>query len=145
MGLIIDRIGTRKSVMIFTAIIMIGAAVTAASGNIVSMAAGRLIFGLGAESMIVAITTAIARWFKGKELSFAFGINLTVARLGSFLALNAPTWGKSLYEYWQTPLLITVAAGVFAMLCAMLYAILDRSATRWYAVEERWTAGQGRD
>ncbi len=134
-GLIIDRIGTRKSVVIFTAVIMIGAAVTSASGNIVSMAAGRLIFGLGAESMIVAVTTAVARWFKGKELSFAFGINLTVARLGSFLALNAPTWGKSLYEYWQTPLLITVAAGVFAMLCAALYALLDRSATRWYAVE----------
>src|SRR4030066_1516732 len=36
-GLIIDRIGTRKSVSIFTAVIMIGAAVTAASGNIVSM------------------------------------------------------------------------------------------------------------
>jgi MFS family permease len=133
-GLIIDRIGTRKSVMIFTAVIMVGAAVTAASGTIVFMAAGRLIFGLGAESMIVAITTAIARWFKGKELSFAFGINLTIARLGSFLALNAPTWGKHLYEYWQTPLLVTVAAGVFALLCAVLYAIVDRSATRWYAV-----------
>jgi MFS family permease len=134
-GIIIDRIGTRKSVMLFTAIIMIGAAVTAASGNIVSMAAGRLIFGLGAESMIVAITTAIARWFKGKELSFAFGINLTVARLGSFLALNAPTWGKSLFEYWQTPLLITVAAGIFAVLCALLYAMLDRLSSRWYAIE----------
>lgn len=134
-GIIIDRIGTRKSVMLFTAVIMIGAAVTAASGNLVSMAAGRLIFGLGAESMIVAITTAIARWFKGKELSFAFGINLTVARLGSFLALNAPTWGKELYAYWQTPLLITVAAGIFAMVCALLYAILDRFSMRWYAVE----------
>jgi MFS family permease len=133
-GLIIDRIGTRRSVLIFTAVIMIGAAVTAASGKLAWMATGRLIFGLGAESMIVAITTAIARWFKGKELSFAFGINLTVARLGSFLALNAPTWGKQLYEYWQTPLLVTVVAGVFAMLCAGLYAILDLAAVRRYDV-----------
>jgi len=62
------------------------------------MAAGRLIFGLGAESMIVAITTIIARWFKGKELSFAFGINLTIARLGSFLALNSPLSQKSLHK-----------------------------------------------
>jgi MFS family permease len=133
-GLIIDRIGTRKSVLIFTAVIMIGAAVTAAAGNLASMAAGRLIFGLGAESMIVAITTAIARWFKGKELSFAFGINLTVARLGSFLALNAPTWGKQLYEYWQTPLLVTVAAGVFALVCAALYVVMDVSAVRRYSI-----------
>ena len=58
------------------------------------MAAGRLVFGLGAESLIVAVTTAIAKWFKGKELSFAFGINLTIARLGSFAALNSPSLGE---------------------------------------------------
>jgi len=102
-GLLIDRIGTKTSVLIFTAFIMLGSIVTALTGNIWLMSAGRLLFGLGAESMIVAITTIIARWFKGKELSFAFGLNLTVARLGSFLALNSPSWGKSLYEYWQSP------------------------------------------
>ena len=103
---------------------MIGSIVTAVTGNIWMMSAGRLIFGLGAESMIVAITTIIARWFKGKELSFAFGLNLTVARLGSFLALNSPSWGKSLYEYWQSPLWITVAGGVFAFICVVLYFFL---------------------
>ncbi len=103
-GIIIDKIGTRISVVIFTILIMLGAVVTAITGNFYMMVAGRLIFGLGAESMIVAITTIIARWFKGKELSFAFGLNLTVARLGSFLALNSPTWGKSLYNHWQSPL-----------------------------------------
>jgi hypothetical protein len=40
------------------------------------MAAGRLVFGLGAESLIVAVTTIMGKWFKGKELSFAFGLNL---------------------------------------------------------------------
>ncbi len=73
-GLLIDRIGTKTSVLIFTALIMLGSIVTAITGNIWLMSAGRLIFGLGAESMIVAITTIIARWFKGKELSFAFRI-----------------------------------------------------------------------
>jgi MFS family permease len=129
-GIIIDRIGTRKSVFIFTVLIMLGALVTALHGSIYTMAAGRLIFGLGAESMIVAITTIIARWFKGKQLSFAFGINLTVARLGSFMALNAPTWGKSLYNFWQTPLWVTVAAGVFAVVCILVYYFLDVVADR---------------
>ena len=81
-GLIIDRIGTRKSVLIFTFLIMIGSIITALSGNIALMATGRFIFGLGAESMIVAITTIVARWFKGKQLSLAFGLNLTIARAG---------------------------------------------------------------
>jgi len=52
---------------------------------------GWLVFGLGAESLIVAVTCAIAKWFKGKELSFAFGVKLTIARLGSFAALNSPS------------------------------------------------------
>lgn len=133
-GIIIDRIGTRKSVFIFTFLIMIGAILTAITGEIFLMAAGRLVFGLGAESMIVAITTVIARWFKGKELSFAFGLNLTLARLGSFLALNSPTWGKSLFTYWQSPLWITVAAGIFALICAIIYFFLDVYATKNYAM-----------
>ena len=48
--------------------------------------------------MIVAITCALAKWFKGKELAFAFGVNLTIARLGSFAALNSPTLAKPLFE-----------------------------------------------
>jgi len=133
-GIIIDKIGTRKSVFIFTALIMAGALITALQGTITLMATGRLIFGLGAESMIVAITTIIARWFKGKSLSFAFGLNLTVARLGSFLALNSPTWGKKLYTYWQTPLWITVAAGIFAVICILVYYIVDIYASRKYTM-----------
>jgi MFS family permease len=84
-GMIIDRIGTKKSALIFSVLVLIGAFVTVLKGDIYLMVAGRLIFGMGAESMIVAITTVIARWFKGKELSFAFGLNLTIARLGSSL------------------------------------------------------------
>ena len=133
-GIIIDRIGTRKSVLIFTLLLMLGAIITAVTGELLIMAAGRLVFGLGAESMIVAITTVVARWFKGKELSFAFGLNLTVARLGSFLALNSPTWGKSLFDYWQSPLWITVAAGVFALICAIIYFFLDVYSAKNYAM-----------
>lgn len=129
-GLIIDKIGTRISVVLFTLLIFIGAVVTALSGSLYFMAAGRLIFGLGAESMIVAITTIIARWFKGKELSFAFGLNLTVARLGSFLALNSPSWGKSFYTDWQTPLWISVFAGVSAVVFILIYFVLDLAATK---------------
>jgi len=133
-GLIIDRIGTRKSVLIFTTLIALGAIITASSNKLFIMATGRLVFGLGAESMIVAITTIMARWFKGKELSFAFGLNLTVARFGSFMSLNAPSWGKKLYDNWQSPLFITVAAGVFALFFIIMYFVMDIYATRKYDI-----------
>jgi MFS family permease len=68
-GIIIDKIGTKKAALIFACLVFLGALFTTVKGDIVFMATGRLIFGLGAESMIVAITTIIARWFKGKELS----------------------------------------------------------------------------
>ena len=133
-GIIIDRLGTRKSISIFAILCLIGATFTAFQGDLTTMATGRLIFGLGAESLIVAVTTILARWFKGKELSFAFGINLTIARLGSFAALNSPTWAKDLYSNWQYPLLIALIAGIISVVSVIIYIGLDRKAEKKYTL-----------
>jgi MFS family permease len=133
-GIIIDRIGTKKSTLLFGVICFLGALVTALTPNLYMMAAGRLIFGLGAESLIVGVTTAIARWFKGKELSFAFGMNLTIARLGSFAALNSPSWASWSYANWQWPLLISVGFATFCVVGAVLYWMLESQAERRYVL-----------
>ena len=133
-GFIIDRIGTRRATLIFGVLCLAGAAVTAISGTLAVMAAGRLILGLGAESLIVAVTTAIAKWFKGKELSFAFGINLTIARLGSFAALNSPSWAGWAYDSWRMPLVISVAFCTFCVVGAVVYWVLETRAERVYAL-----------
>ncbi|MEW6364639.1 MAG: MFS transporter [Acidobacteriota bacterium] len=135
-GLIIDRVGTRKATLLFGVLCFLGAVVTVTRGDLVVMAAGRLIFGLGAESLIVAVTTAIAKWFRGKELSFAFGMNLTIARLGSFAALNAPSWAPGAYAKWQWPLLISVGMATFCVTGAVLYWLLELRAERQYALGE---------
>lgn len=135
-GMIIDRIGTRKANLLFSSLCMLGAFITFIKGDIVTMAAGRLIFGLGAESLIVSITTTLAKWFKGKELSFAFGLNLTIARLGSFAALNSPTWAKSLYDNWQGPLLVSFVASLVSVIAVLTYYLLDVWARRRYILHE---------
>ncbi|MBT8461591.1 MAG: MFS transporter, partial [Gemmatimonadetes bacterium] len=135
-GIIIDRIGVKKGTLLFGALCFIGAAITAATGEFAIMAAGRLIFGIGAESLIVSVTVGIARWFKGRELSFAFGVNLTIARLGSFLALNSPTWARPAYANWQTPLLITVAFATFCIVGALVYWVLEDRAEKRYDLGE---------
>jgi MFS family permease len=164
-GVIIDRIGTKRSTMLFGVICFVGAAVTAfpetpalaplgwvvngllaVAGSVFGassvppvvavMAAGRLLFGLGAESLIVAITTAIARWFKGKELSFAFGINLTISRLGSLGAQVSPSWAASAYTSWQTPLLISLGLASFCIIGAVCYWLLEGYAARNYRLGE---------
>ena len=146
-GIIIDRIGTKKAILAFSVIFLIGSAITAAKGNAATMIAGRTVVGLGAESMIVAVTTALAKWFKGKELSFAFGINLTIARLASVAADNSPTWAsRAFYPHgptgepsWQRPLLIAVGAGVLAVVCSIIYWALESRAEREYELAK---AGQ---
>jgi len=146
-GIIIDRIGTKKAILAFSVIFLIGSAITAAKGNAGTMIAGRTVVGLGAESMIVAVTTALAKWFKGKELSFAFGINLTIARLASVAADNSPTWASRAFypqgpggePSWQRPLLIAVGAGVLAVVCSIIYWALESHAEREYELAK---AGQ---
>ncbi|MDH3496870.1 MAG: MFS transporter [Gemmatimonadota bacterium] len=133
-GIVVDRIGVKRATFVFGVLCLVGAGVTAATGTLAVMATGRLIFGIGAESLIVAVTTALAKWFKGKELSFAFGVNLTIARLGSFAALNSPTWAKPAFEHWQAPLVIATAMGVFCVVGAVVYWVLENRAEARYAL-----------
>jgi len=139
-GIIIDRIGTKKALLIFAVLCFLGALLTAARGNFATMVTGRAVLGLGAESLIVAVSTALAKWFKGKELSFAFGVNLTIARLASVAADNSPSWAKSAFypqgpsgpPYWQGPLLIAVGAGVLSVICSVVYWFLESQAEQRY-------------
>jgi len=131
-GLVIDRIGTGKAALAFATVCFVGTVLTASTGTLAVMATGRLLFGLGAESLIVAVTTAIARWFKGRELGFAFGLNLTLARFGSLAALNSPTWARAAYASWQAPLLIAVLFAAVSLGGAVLYWLLERRVERRY-------------
>jgi MFS family permease len=139
-GIVIDRIGTKKALTAFAILCLAGAVFTTVKGSPVTMIAGRTILGLGAESMIVAVTTALAKWFKGKELSFAFGINLTIARLASVAADNSPTWAKSVFfpqgpagaPSWRGPLLLAVGAGVLSLITSLIYWALETRAEGRY-------------
>jgi len=136
-GYIVDRIGTRKAIFIFGTLCLIGAVVTVLSPILTVMASGRLIFGLGAESLIVAVTTAIAKWFRGKELSFAFGINLMIARFGSWLAQNSPSWAAPAYTNWRNPLLISVGFATFCVTGAVVYWIMEAYAEKKFEVGQQ--------
>ena len=141
-GIIIDKIGIRKSLMMFAVLCLLGAGLTAAQGTFGVMVTGRTVLGLGAESMIVAVTVALAKWFKGKELSFAFGINLTIARLASVAADNSPTWANAAFypqgpsgpPSWRGPLLIAVGAGIVSVVTSAVYWVLETRAERRYAL-----------
>jgi MFS family permease len=135
-GVIVDRIGPGRATLAFTVVSLAGAALTVVSGTFWVMALGRLVFGLGAESMIVAITASLGQWFKGKQLGFAFGLNLSIARYGSYAADLSPSWAKSLYaQGWRPALSISVGLMLTAFVAAVVYWALERHANRRYELD----------
>ena len=93
-GVLLDLYGVRLVGSIFVGLMVLGAglvtyAITAgfAPGTSMIIAyAGCMIFGLGSEIAGVAVTRSIAKWFKGKNVALAMGLQLAIARLGTAAA-----------------------------------------------------------
>jgi len=139
-GVLIDRLGAPISAVIFGAFGAVGTLLIAVGPTLLpgapwaAMMAGRFLLGIGSELFIVAATTVVGRWFKGKEISFALALQLLIARAGSAAADKSPDFGRSLFTSWQPPLLLAAALGVFWLVFAGVYALLERSAARRYSV-----------
>lgn len=88
LGMAVDRCGYRVLICVLSLLVGIGHIVFSMGVGVASwpaMLMGRVIFGLGGESIAVAQACFIFRWFKGKEVACALGLNLSVARAGSVL------------------------------------------------------------
>ncbi|KAF9583345.1 hypothetical protein BGW38_009703 [Lunasporangiospora selenospora] len=86
-GYAIDRFGNRKLLIILSIMVSFGHMIVCLGlerRSITAMIAGRVIFG-AAESLSVTQSAITVKYFRGKELSMALGINLSVSRLGSVL------------------------------------------------------------
>ena len=93
------------------------------------MMLGRFVFGLGGECMCVAQSAVVSAWFQGSELAFAFGINLSVARIGS--SINGPVETYLALEYSiGFALLVGFFVCCFSLLMAFLLVWIDRWAAR---------------
>jgi MFS family permease len=97
-GIALDKWGIRKTGVILAIIATAGAYIVWAGSKgmfgssknqmLWSMVVGRILFGIGLETTCVLISRTIVKWFKGKELAFAMGMNIVVGRLGSFMAIS---------------------------------------------------------
>jgi MFS family permease len=131
-GVLVDRFGAAL-VTLWTAVIcLLGAVATAIGGEFWLMATGRLLFGLGAETMIVATLAAIGQWFAGRTVGLAMGLTVSVARLGSYAADLSPTFARPLYEQgWQPPLWLAATTAALSLAGALAYWIVERRAREW--------------
>ncbi|MEP5764033.1 MAG: MFS transporter [Halieaceae bacterium] len=126
-GIIVDRFGAARITVITTAICLAGAILTAASGDFNTMVSGRFLFGIGAETMLVAATVAIGLWFSRAGVAFAMALSLSVARLGSYVADVSPVWASAAYDQgWQAPLIIAAVLAAVSLLAAVIYWYVDK-------------------
>ena len=94
-GALLDKFGVRVVGSIFVGMMVGGAAlvtfaISAGFEPKTSLAiayAGCMLFGLGSEIAGVSVTRSIAKWFKGKNMALAMGLQLAIARFGTATAI----------------------------------------------------------
>ena len=122
-GLILDKFGIRFTGML-SAILMVG-------GTICEYAA---ITRFGAEVAGITVTKIIAKWFHGKEMALAMGVQVALARVGSQVAYAvaipvAKNW------HLDTPLLIGAILLVGGLVSFLCFTFLDRKLDRQVTID----------
>lgn len=137
-GILLDRIGIRKAGRLFVSLAALGVLLTAAASgrSFVVMLAGRLVYGLGSESLIITQNKILSKWFRGKELALAFGLNLTVARLGTFAALNSAARIQALSGSWKLALWVSAVIMFLSLALFFIYSGIDRSKEQYFPKTE---------
>jgi MFS family permease len=126
-GVLVDRFSARAVAFATTALCLVGAVLTALGAEFPVMATGRLLFGIGSETLCVAILVALAQWFSGRYFALLLAINLSLSRLGSYLADRSPSFASELYHRgWQAPLWLAAGFAAISFLGALVYFQVDR-------------------
>ena len=94
-GALLDRFGVRLVGSLFVGMMVFGAglvtfAISAGFAPETSLTIayiGCMLFGLGSEIAGVSVTRSIAKWFKGRNMALAMGLQLAIARFGTATAI----------------------------------------------------------
>ena len=95
-GILLDKFGVRLIGSVFVGLMVLGAAIVTCAisaknltpnSSLTIAYVGCMLFGLGSEIAGVAVTRSIAKWFKGKNVALAMGLQLAIARIGTGLAM----------------------------------------------------------
>ena len=143
-GIILDKMGVRFTGILSCVLMLVGAAgvygvITYSApdplwnvpllGTIkrqVALAAlGFAFFGIGYEMCGITVSKVVVRWFSGKEMALAMGLQVALARLGTALALGfspiiALKWGL------PRPILIGVFCVGVGLIAYLYYCTMDR-------------------
>ncbi len=139
-GIILDKMGVRFTGLAATLMMTIGtginywalvhvfpdgAMIFGIKTQVVISAIGFGIFGVGTEAGGITVSKAVVKWFKGKELALAMGLQVSIARLGTAVALGIALPVAKAYSY-SSPVLLAFVFMLIALAAFIIYTFMDR-------------------
>lgn len=132
-GFFIDYFGIRLGIGIFSFVVIGGHALFTFGvfeSSFSVMVLGRLLFALTGENISVSQSTIISKWFRQKELAFAFGSSIIAVRLGG-MANNivTPRIAHSTNSAWF-PCFLGVLTCIVSFIFALVVIWMDYKADK---------------
>lgn len=147
-GIILDKMGVRFTGILSAAVMVVGAAIKLyaisplfAEGNALynlldsfwtsfpataKLASfGFMIFGCGVEMAGITVSKAIVKWFTGKELALAMGLEMAIARLGVFAVFRLSPWLAESGSI-TTPVAVCCLLLCIGLINFILYFFMDK-------------------
>jgi nitrate/nitrite transporter NarK len=148
-GMILDKLGTRFTGILAIFVMLLGAGIKywAISGHFsgtlqlaigswqilgdtpksaVMAGLGFGIFGVGSEMFGISANKAVVRWFKGKEMALAIGLNTSTGRIGTALAMFTPVPLYNLTKDVSAPVLVAILLLCIGLLVFIFFNMLDK-------------------
>ena len=148
-GIILDKMGIRFTGLLSASLMVIGACIkfyamsewfigsgfeawlnswwTTLPATAKLSCLGFMIFGCGCEMAGTTVSKAIAKWFKGKEMAMAMGLEMSIARLGVFAAMwLAPLVSESFADSVSAPVLFGAVLLTIGLIFYTVFVILDK-------------------
>ncbi|MCX7954347.1 MAG: MFS transporter [Bacteroidales bacterium] len=140
-GMILDKMGIRFTGIGATFLMVIGTSIKyyAISTNfseastiigiktqVMLAALGYALFGVGVEISGITVSKIIVKWFKGKELALAMGLEMATARLGTLLAMAISVPVAKYFKTVSAPILLCLILLIIGFLSFIIYTFMDK-------------------
>ena len=87
---------------------------------------GFMIFGCGCEMAGTTVSKAIAKWFKGKEMALAMGLEMAIARLGVFAVMwLSPFIAEKFDNSIVAPVAFCTVLLMVGLICYTVFSVMD--------------------
>jgi predicted MFS family arabinose efflux permease len=140
-GIILDKMGVRFTGKLATSVMVIGTAIKywaisthALDGHyimgikaqVVIAGIGFATFGVGVEVAGITVSKIIVKWFKGKEMALAMGLEMATARVGTTLAMATSVPLARALHGVSKPVLVCLIMLCIGMISFFVYTMMDR-------------------